>query len=198
MPFRHVQAPWVSLKHSLPIALHDVQTLLMHNAPMQSSRPSQRLPFAQRAQEPPQSMSLSVPFLIPSLQVGAGSCGRGATAMQRPPWHIPPAQPVPSGSVALHLPFLRFLQGGHGFFFLAASPGAPLPSPSPAPTSPRKTSRREGMRLTMRVITPKRVWSTLLLLAVGTRHLGRSDLLCTTALFVPASAGVGILFGVAE
>jgi len=100
--------------------LHDVQTLLMHSAPVQSSRPSQRLPFAQREQDPPQSMSLSDPFLIPSLQVGSGGCSGGVAAMQLPPWHVPPAQTVPSGSVPLHLPFLRFLQGGHGFFFLAA------------------------------------------------------------------------------
>jgi hypothetical protein len=70
IPFRHSQSPWASLKHSLPMALHDVQTLLMHSAPMQSSRPTQVLPFVQREQEPPQSTSLSVPFVIPSLQVG--------------------------------------------------------------------------------------------------------------------------------
>jgi hypothetical protein len=55
------------------MALHDVQTLLMHSAPMQSRPPMQPLPFAQRKQEPPQSMSLSEPFLRPSLQVGPGN-----------------------------------------------------------------------------------------------------------------------------
>jgi len=80
-------------------------------------------------------------------------------------------------------------------FFLAPATldSRRLPSPSPAPTSPRKMSRREGMRLNMCVMTPKRVWSTVLPLVVGTRHLGRSDLLRTTALIVPAGAGMGIL-----
>jgi hypothetical protein len=81
MPFWHVQAPWVSLKHSPPMSLHDVQTLLMHSAPMQSSRLLHLLLFAQRAQDPPQSTSLSVPFWMASLHVagGGGPGGPGGT-----------------------------------------------------------------------------------------------------------------------
>ena len=40
---------------------------------------------------------------------------------QRPPWHVPPGQAVPSGSFFLHVPPLRRLQGGHAFFFPFAS-----------------------------------------------------------------------------
>ena len=73
--------------------------------------------FRQRGQSPPQSTSVSLPFFAPSLQVGEA---------HRPPWQIPPGHAVPSGSFFLHLPCLRFLQGGHGFFFRTRSrPGPP-------------------------------------------------------------------------
>jgi hypothetical protein len=40
--------------------------------------------------------------------------------MQLPARQLPPGHPVPSGSFFLHLPFFRFLQGGHGFFLVSA------------------------------------------------------------------------------
>jgi hypothetical protein len=57
---------------------------------------------------PPQSTPVSLPFLAPSLRVGA---------RQVPPRQRPVAHVAPSGRCALHVPFIRFLQGGHGFFF---------------------------------------------------------------------------------
>src|SRR3954447_4627909 len=43
-----------------------------HEALTQSLREVHALPVAQRGQLPPQSISLSSPFLMPSLQLGAG------------------------------------------------------------------------------------------------------------------------------
>src|SRR5215217_6539869 len=55
-------------------------------------------------QTPPQ-------FVVPAVQVG-GSGTEAAT--QLPLRHVPPAQAVPSGSLFLHLPALRFLHGAQG------------------------------------------------------------------------------------
>ena len=64
--------------------------------------------------------------------------------MQLPLWHVPPRQAVPSGSFFLHLPRLRFLQGGQGFCFLASvQSGRRVPSRL-AQTVP-SSSRREPM-----------------------------------------------------
>jgi hypothetical protein len=64
----------------------------------------------QREQEPPQSTPVSLPFCTPTVQVA-----------QRPLLHIPPGHGVPSVFFFLHLPFLRFLQGGHEFFLFASA-----------------------------------------------------------------------------
>lgn len=68
-----------------------------------------------------------------------------------PPWHVPLGQAVPSGSVPLHLPFLRFLQGGQGFFFFLASTGSEARSgvrPTAARTPrPRRRDRPEVRRV---------------------------------------------------
>jgi hypothetical protein len=72
---------------------------------MQSLATEQVLPLAQRGQEPPQSTSVSVPFLMPSEQVGT----TGATgAAQTPPWQNPTLHGVPP-ALAWHVPFLHFL-----------------------------------------------------------------------------------------
>ena len=49
---------------------HDWQAFPTHSAFAQSFRLLQVLPLAQRGQVPPQSTSVSLPFFIPSLQVG--------------------------------------------------------------------------------------------------------------------------------
>src|SRR5215218_9146796 len=62
----------------------------------------------------------------------------GAAAPQCPLWQAPPAQAVPLGTF-LHLPCLRFVQGGHRF--LAAAPSieaAPRAPPSAAATARRR------------------------------------------------------------
>ena len=82
----------------------------------QSLRLAQVLLMAQRGHvPPPQSTSVSAPFLTPSVQVGPD--GVVAVATQVPLWHVPTLQAVPL-SFALHLPFLqRFLP-----FFFSQSP----------------------------------------------------------------------------
>jgi hypothetical protein len=63
--------PLVSAPQLEGVELHAVHVPLMHKAPAQSLRLTQVFPSAQRGQAPPQSTSVSLPFLIPSLQVGA-------------------------------------------------------------------------------------------------------------------------------
>src|SRR4051812_24413280 len=46
----------------------------------------------------------------------------GQSATQRPLRHEPPLHAVPLGLFFLHLPCLRFLHGGHDFFFLFVAP----------------------------------------------------------------------------
>jgi hypothetical protein len=88
--------------------------------------------------------------------IGGQHCGRAppqapphaGVGTQRPLVQDPPGQVVPSGRFALHLPFLRFLQGEQGFFFFAStSLGARKPSavradtvraPPPTRSMPRR------------------------------------------------------------
>ena len=84
-----------------------------------------------------------------------------------PGGHWPPfSHPVPSGSVALHLPFFRFLQGGQGFFlqggqgfffFFASNLGVtPEASPRGAARTATRAWRRERAVLRDRVRASKR------------------------------------------
>ena len=124
------------------LALQLAQTEAVQNAVSQSSPLVQRCPERQRGQLPPQSTSLSLPFLMLSLQVAAGGGGGGgsggggggggdtavdsvapAAGRQLPLRQVPPfSQAVPSGWFALHLPCLRFLHGGQGLRFFLPSP----------------------------------------------------------------------------
>src|SRR5688500_11838564 len=71
---------------------------------------------------------------------------------------MPPAHAVPSGSFFLHLPCLRFLQGGHGFFFFAVVCSAPeLRTPRAPDNSPPRARRREPVVVRVRVSLSKRV-----------------------------------------
>lgn len=93
----------------------------------QSLRLTQPWPLVQRGQsEPPQSTPVSLAFLTPSLQLGDA---------QVPSWQVPPGQIAPPGRFALHLPFLRFLQGGQGFFFLASAAETPSARASRPPAT---------------------------------------------------------------
>ena len=76
-PLRHEQ--FVTPHEPLPVQA--VQTLLTQSAEMQSFRVLHVLLSAQRGQEPPQSTSLSSPFLTVSLQVGR--LGHGCTQPSR-------------------------------------------------------------------------------------------------------------------
>ena len=82
------QAPVLPL-HVQPVGqsgpeMHTLQTLLTQREVLQSAAPAQPFPRPQRAQSgPPQSTSVSLPFLMPSLHVGA---------RQTCPWHTPLAQ----------------------------------------------------------------------------------------------------------
>jgi hypothetical protein len=72
-----------------------------------------------------------------------------------PPQQIPPAHPVPSGFVFLHLPcLLRFLQGGHFFFLASAAFGATRPRRLTVPRMPR-LRRRPRRRVKRRVRASK-------------------------------------------
>jgi hypothetical protein len=101
-------------KHPLPHVASSVPTVhVWHVPPLQKALAQsfgdvQPWPVVQRGQEPPQSTPVSLPFLTPSVQVA-----------QRPPSHVPPGHGVPS-DFFLHLPCLRFLQGGHLFFASAS------------------------------------------------------------------------------
>jgi hypothetical protein len=91
------------------------------------------------------------------LQKGGGGGDTTAVATQLPPWHAPPLQAVPSGSFALHLPFLRFLQGGHGFFLATASSrDAAATRPSAPPRTVVSALRREPAVVRERVRVSKR------------------------------------------
>src|SRR5436190_20249895 len=78
---------------------------------------------------------------------------------QVPPRPVVSVQPVPSGSVALHVPFFRFLQGGHGFFvfllFLAAVSVSPRRPRDPLRTA-ASTARRELAAVSERARESKR------------------------------------------
>ena len=91
----------------------------------QSVRLRQPLLTAQRGQSgPPQSTSVSRPFLTPSLHVGGmvtsavggGAVGGGAVVQLPFPSQVPPAQGVPAGCLPVHFPFFRFVHGGQAFF----------------------------------------------------------------------------------
>src|SRR5215212_3209152 len=83
------------------------------------------------------------------VQLAHGSAVAAAT--QRPLRHVPAVHTVPSGSVPLHVPCVRFVQGGHGFFlrccFLALPSSvpnaAPTKAPSPPPVNARPKLRRD-------------------------------------------------------
>jgi hypothetical protein len=94
----------------------------------------------------------------------------GGAATQLPPRQVPPAQGVPSGSVPLHLPFLRFLQGGHFFFFFLASVSTSPPRPRAPPTTAASAPRRERSSVSVRARASKRCASTSYGLLVATQH----------------------------
>ena len=54
--------------------------------------------------------------------------GGEVVGTQLPAWQVPPGHAAPSGSVPLHLPFLRFRHGGQAFFlrFFPSAWGASL------------------------------------------------------------------------
>src|SRR4051794_17414932 len=84
---------WHSALHRAP-PLHAVQTLLTHKALVQSPGPAQVLPFWQRPQLPPQSISVSVPSLMPLVHDGAGvvvvvGAPVVVESAQRPPVQVP-------------------------------------------------------------------------------------------------------------
>src|SRR5215203_1069440 len=73
--------------------------------------------------------------------------GSGTTTTHLPPRHVPPAHAAPSGSVSRHLPFLRFLHGGHFFVFAAPASREAAPRPPSAPTKVAATARRREPRV---------------------------------------------------
>jgi hypothetical protein len=95
-------------------ASHAVQTLLRQKAVVQSARLLHLLPVVQRGQSgPPQSTSLSLPFLTPSLQVAgisAGGGGPGGTGVAEATQE--PNEQMAEGTPAIEhdVPFAFFLQ----------------------------------------------------------------------------------------
>src|SRR5688500_7568822 len=78
-----------------------------------------------------------------------------------PPQHSPPAHAVPLGFFFLHLPFLRFLHGGHGFFllFFLAAAASLQAAPRAPPSAPLRRAlsawRREPAAVKDRVRVSK-------------------------------------------
>ena len=94
-----MHAPLPSLPHSV-LAAQTRHVPLVHKAVAQSLRPVQTFPGAQRRQEPPQSMSVSAPFLMPSTLHRSG--------VHLPRWQtLSGPHEVPSGFLPRHLPFFR-------------------------------------------------------------------------------------------
>lgn len=155
------QSPCESVPHC-PEFAHSRQVSLAQNAPVQSFRPLQILSFSQRWHEPPQSISLSLPFLISSPQVGAGGGGGpggggggGGDVGQGP-----------RGSPCLRCPFLAFLltlivcpswqRVTFFFFFLAIEGSAVRRSEAKTPPSRATAFRRESRFARMRARSSKR------------------------------------------
>ncbi len=124
MPIKHLvaQVPPQSMAVSVPFlmpSLHDpegaTQTPPVQVPLVQSVPARQVLPLAQSAaQLPPQSMSVSVPFFTPSVQVGAGAAQTPAEQLvleqSAPTLQVLPlahlAAQLPPQSISLSLPFL--------------------------------------------------------------------------------------------
>src|SRR4051812_46843607 len=127
------QVPKSSWPHSVSPSSQAWQTPAEQNAPAQSLRPWQVWPLAQRGQAgPPQSTPVSVPFLRPSTQVGAG--GRGGNGG---------GDGGPEGGEA----------GGECFFlcFLCLAVVSARPSrPSVPPNKEANAPRRERARVRSR------------------------------------------------
>jgi hypothetical protein len=107
---------------------------------------------------------------VPQRPAHVAEADRGRQT-QLPPRHTPSAHAVPSGSVPLHLPRLRFLQGGHGFFlFFLASVVPSRSGVSAPPITAARARRREPARLRRRArvskCVPPIVWSSRLWSAI--------------------------------
>ena len=149
MGVRSTQAPVLAL-HVQPVghwarATHTLQTPATQREVLQSAAPKQPFPRAQRAQSgPPQSTSVSLPFLMPSAQVGPGGgegvggggegVGGGGEVVSGGGEVVPPRR-------FLCLPFPRPWP-----LVLASLEAAPIGSRPPRVTAPSKRSawRREG------------------------------------------------------
>jgi hypothetical protein len=84
----------VSMESWTPLVHDAVAHTLFTQAALRQSAPwSHALPPAQRGQDPPQSVSVSVPFLIPSVQAGGGATHESPSAtnpgLQSKPQSLP-------------------------------------------------------------------------------------------------------------
>jgi hypothetical protein len=95
--------------------------------------------------------------------------GSGDAATQRPPWHVPRRHAVPFGFFFLHLPRLRFLQGGQ-FLLASVSSRANPPRTRPsAPLTAARARRRDPVVVRERVRLSKQSASTAGLLEATMR-----------------------------
>src|SRR5687768_6297168 len=164
--------PPTSVPQSVLGSAHCSQASISHRALAQSLRLAQVLPVAQRGHvPPPQSTSVSAPFVMPSLQVGPD----GWFVVGQRPW-VSPCCLWPFTAdfetvivfpwwQSVTLPFFPFLflvlllPFPFPPFLARVSPAWRVSSPPrPAPASPRSTSRREGRRLKVWVMTSNLGW----------------------------------------
>jgi hypothetical protein len=119
-------------------------------APEQVPSARQRLvppPISRQTQPDPQGLSREH---APAGQVGV--CSMDRTQVPFP--HVPPGQSVPfSRLMALHLPCLRFVHGGHAFLALVSARSS---SPSVPARSVPSAARRERTVLIVRVSVSNR------------------------------------------